>query len=151
MLVIFYIKKQRDKYFYQCLVTLIKVSPLEMLILEKISGVQDQDYNNPGKVMKKINTALLIATAIFGLQACNDDEAIAINPLPPPPAEPVTIVDAAVDNGGFTTLVVALQATGLDVTLDDAEASFTVFAPTDAAFALLGEDTINGLLADPDA
>ena len=67
------------------------------------------------------------------------------------PAPPETIVDVAVANGSFTTLVAALQATGLDAVLDDADAEFTVFAPTDAAFALLGEDTINALLADPDA
>lgn len=102
--------------------------------------------------MKKINTALLIATAIFALQGCNDDDDPAPTPPPPPPPPPapVTIVDAAIENGNFTTLVAALQATGLDATLDDADASFTVFAPTDAAFDLLGEDTITALLADTD-
>jgi transforming growth factor-beta-induced protein len=67
--------------------------------------------------------------------------------LPTPPA---SIVDFAVNNGRFTTLVAALQATGLDTVLDDPESTFTVFAPTDAAFALLGQDTIDALLADPD-
>ena len=67
--------------------------------------------------------------------------------LPTPPA---SIVDVAVSNGSFTTLVAALQATGLDTVLDDQESTFTVFAPTDAAFALLGQDTIDALLADPD-
>ncbi|MFK8042688.1 fasciclin domain-containing protein [Congregibacter sp.] len=65
------------------------------------------------------------------------------------PADEVgTIVDVAVANGSFTTLVAALQATGLDATLADETATFTVFAPTDDAFALLGEETINTLLAD---
>ena len=54
----------------------------------------------------------------------------------------------AVANGSFTTLVAALQATGLDTVLDDADSTFTVFAPTDDAFALLGQDTIDALLAD---
>ncbi|MFP3616976.1 fasciclin domain-containing protein, partial [Paraburkholderia sp. SIMBA_050] len=40
--------------------------------------------------------------------------------------------------------------TGLDETLDDLTTSYTVFAPTDDAFALLGEETINSLLADTD-
>jgi uncharacterized surface protein with fasciclin (FAS1) repeats len=71
--------------------------------------------------------------------------------LTPPAEEPGTIVDVAVANGGFTTLVAALQATGLDATLADTTSTFTVFAPTDEAFALLGEDTINDLLADTDA
>ena len=76
-----------------------------------------------------------------------DTVVIADVELPTPPA---SIVDVAVSNGSFTTLVAALQATGLDTVLDDQESTFTVFAPTDAAFALLGQDTIDELLADPD-
>ena len=76
-----------------------------------------------------------------------DTVVIADVELPTPPA---SIVDVAVNNGSFTTLVAALQATGLDTVLDDQESTFTVFAPTDAAFALLGQDTIDALLADPD-
>ena len=76
-----------------------------------------------------------------------DTVVIADVELPTPPA---SIVDVAVNNGSFTTLVAALQATGLDTVLDDPESTFTVFAPTDAAFALLGQDTIDALLADPD-
>ncbi|MEM1186977.1 MAG: fasciclin domain-containing protein [Pseudomonadota bacterium] len=72
--------------------------------------------------------------------------------LPPPPEPlPGNIVEVAVANGSFTTLVAAVEAAGLVETLSDPTATFTVFAPTDEAFALLGEDTINGLLADPDA
>jgi uncharacterized surface protein with fasciclin (FAS1) repeats len=62
-----------------------------------------------------------------------------------------SIAEVAVTNGSFNTLVAALQATGLDAVLADESATFTVFAPTDAAFAQLGQDTINALLADPDA
>ncbi len=62
-----------------------------------------------------------------------------------------TIVDVAVGNGSFNTLVAALQATGLDEALADESRVFTVFAPTDAAFAELGDETINALLADPEA
>ena len=76
-----------------------------------------------------------------------DTVVIADVELPTPPA---SIVDVAVSNGSFTTLVAALQATGLDTVLGDQESTFTVFAPTDAAFALLGQDTIDALLADPD-
>jgi transforming growth factor-beta-induced protein len=66
----------------------------------------------------------------------------------PAPAPAMSIVDVALENGNFTTLVAALQATGLDTVLDDPESSFTVFAPTDDAFALLGQETIDNLLAD---
>lgn len=91
---------------------------------------------------------LLIVALTFGLVACGSDDDDNHNPPPPPEAE--TIVDVAVANGNFTTLVAALEATGLDETLDDENATFTVFAPTDDAFALLGQDTIDGLLADTD-
>ena len=56
-----------------------------------------------------------------------------------------TIVDVAVSNGNFTALVAALQATGLDSTLADTESSFTVFAPTDDAFAKLPAGTLDSL------
>ena len=76
-----------------------------------------------------------------------DTVVIADVALPTPPA---SIVDVAIANGSFNTLVAALRATGLDATLDNAESTFTVFAPTDAAFALLGQDTIDQLLDDTD-
>lgn len=55
------------------------------------------------------------------------------------------IVQTAVANGNFTTLVTALQATGLDVPLSG-PGTFTVFAPTDAAFAALPPGTVQNLL-----
>jgi uncharacterized surface protein with fasciclin (FAS1) repeats len=55
------------------------------------------------------------------------------------------IVDTAVANGNFTTLAAALEAAGLVDTLKG-EGPFTVFAPTDDAFAKLPEGTIATLL-----
>ncbi len=55
------------------------------------------------------------------------------------------IVDTAVSAGSFTTLVTALKAAGLVDTLKG-EGPFTVFAPTDAAFAHLPEGTVEDLL-----
>jgi uncharacterized surface protein with fasciclin (FAS1) repeats len=55
------------------------------------------------------------------------------------------IVDTAVDAGSFTTLVAAVQAAGLVETLKG-EGPFTVFAPTDEAFAALPEGTVENLL-----
>ena len=60
---------------------------------------------------------------------------------------PGTIVDVAVGAGSFETLVAAVTEAGLVETLSG-DGPFTVFAPTDDAFALLGTDTINSLLAD---
>jgi uncharacterized surface protein with fasciclin (FAS1) repeats len=61
--------------------------------------------------------------------------------------EPGTIVDIAVADGRFDTLVAALQAANLAETLAG-EGPFTVFAPTDAAFSRLPEGTVEALLND---
>jgi uncharacterized surface protein with fasciclin (FAS1) repeats len=61
-----------------------------------------------------------------------------------------TIVDIAVEDGRFTTLVTALTEAGLVEALI-AEGPFTVFAPTDDAFAALPEGALEELLADKDA
>ncbi|MGF1445178.1 MAG: fasciclin domain-containing protein [Pikeienuella sp.] len=55
------------------------------------------------------------------------------------------IVDTAVEAGSFETLVAAVQAADLVETLKG-EGPFTVFAPTDAAFAALPEGTVQDLL-----
>ncbi|WP_028029343.1 fasciclin domain-containing protein [Gemmobacter nectariphilus] len=55
------------------------------------------------------------------------------------------IVDTAVSAGSFTTLVAAVQAAGLVDTLKGA-GPFTVFAPTDEAFAKLPAGTVDDLL-----
>jgi len=57
------------------------------------------------------------------------------------------IVDTAVAAGDFNTLVTAVKAAGLVETLKG-EGPFTVFAPTDAAFAKVPTETLNALLAD---
>ena len=58
------------------------------------------------------------------------------------------IVDTAVGAGSFGTLVAAVQAAGLAETLKG-EGPFTVFAPSEEAFAALPEGTLEALLADP--
>ncbi len=57
------------------------------------------------------------------------------------------IVEIAVSDGRFTTLVAALDAAGLVETLQG-DGPFTVFAPTDDAFAQLPAGTVDALLAD---
>ena len=85
-----------------------------------------------------IRTTLFAATAstLFATAAFADGHGHAMD-----------IVDTAVANGSFTTLVAAVQAAGLVDTLKG-EGPFTVFAPTDAAFAALPAGTVEGLLAD---
>ncbi len=60
------------------------------------------------------------------------------------------IVDIAASAGDFDTLVAAVKAAGLVETLKG-EGPFTVFAPTDAAFAKIPKDKLNALLKDKDA
>lgn len=59
------------------------------------------------------------------------------------------IVDTAVSAGSFKTLVKAVQAAGLVETLKSS-GPFTVFAPTDEAFAKLPAGTLESLLANPE-
>lgn len=60
---------------------------------------------------------------------------------------PGDIVEVAMADGRFGTLVKAIEAAGLVETLKG-EGPFTVFAPTDSAFAKLPAGAIDGLLAD---
>ncbi|MFP3353252.1 fasciclin domain-containing protein [Pseudoalteromonas sp. SIMBA_153] len=99
--------------------------------------------------MNKVFKLGAIILPLLLIQGCSsDDDNNAPVTVDPQPA--VSVFDAAQDSEEFTTLVAALEATGLDETLDDLTTSYTVFAPTDDAFALLGEETINSLLADTD-
>ena len=73
----------------------------------------------------------------------------AIPALAAPTQQEQDIVDIAVADGRFTTLVTALQETGLVETLKG-DGPFTVFAPTDEAFAALPDGMLEDLLANPD-
>ena len=86
----------------------------------------------------------------FVIAACGEEEAeTSTSPSPSPSVVQKDIVDTAVEAGSFTTLVSAIQAAGLEETLRG-EGPFTVFAPTDDAFAALPEGTLDSLLADPE-
>ncbi len=61
------------------------------------------------------------------------------------PAYAADIVDTAMEAGQFETLIAAVKAAGLADTLKG-EGPFTVFAPTDEAFAKLPEGTVESLL-----
>ena len=66
-----------------------------------------------------------------------------------PPAPTKDILTTATDAGSFTTLIAAIKAAGLADTLAG-PGPFTVFAPTDAAFAKLPTGTLDALIASPD-
>jgi uncharacterized surface protein with fasciclin (FAS1) repeats len=68
-----------------------------------------------------------------------------------PESDPtMNIVETAVAAGSFNTLVAAVKAAGLVETLSG-EGPFTVFAPTDEAFAQIPADQLDALLADKEA
>jgi transforming growth factor-beta-induced protein len=99
--------------------------------------------------------SILAAAAEAAATPAATEEAVAEAAATPEPTEEVVeevvaadIVDTAVAAGSFNTLVAAVQAAGLVDALKG-EGPFTVFAPTDEAFAKLPQETIDALLADP--
>jgi transforming growth factor-beta-induced protein len=103
-------------------------------------------------------SAALAAVAALTLAACgddaNDEGSAATTAVPATSGAEAegTIVDVAVGAGTFTTLVAAVQAAGLVETLSG-PGPFTVFAPTDDAFAAALDAlglTAEELLADTD-
>lgn len=101
------------------------------------------------------NTAALtcLFAGAIALSACSAETATTPEAATTPdsrvaaPADVVQldIVDTAVNAGSFNTLVAAVQAAGLESTLRS-DGPFTVFAPTDAAFAKLPAGTVENLL-----
>jgi uncharacterized surface protein with fasciclin (FAS1) repeats len=88
--------------------------------------------------MKRTIIGLFLAlTLVFAVAACGGDDE-------DESAATADIVDTAVAAGSFTTLASLLEATGLVDTLKG-EGPFTVFAPTDDAFAALPEGTLDEL------
>ena len=100
--------------------------------------------------------ALVIAAISVVAVACSSSEdptQVPATSAPTPIAKPVvevesrTVVDIAFEDGRFDTLVAAVTAAGHAGTLLG-DGPFTVFAPTDDAFAVLPDGTVEGLLAD---
>lgn len=100
--------------------------------------------------MRKMMIAAMASSAL-ALSACaeagDDAEVVANDTTTEDSVEAGnTIVDIASGNEDFSTLVSALTAANLGETLSS-EGPYTVFAPTNDAFAKIDEATLNGLLA----
>lgn len=85
--------------------------------------------------MSFVRRLALVSVAALALAACSSSSA----------KKPVDIVDTAKSAGQFKTLVAAVEAAGLAETLKS-PGPFTVFAPTDEAFAALPAGTVDNLL-----
>jgi uncharacterized surface protein with fasciclin (FAS1) repeats len=92
---------------------------------------------------KRLTLLAALVFPVLALSACAEDED-ATRPMPPAPALK-DIVDTAVAAGSFKTLATALTTAGLVDTLKG-PGPFTVFAPTDEAFAKLPAGTVDQLL-----
>jgi uncharacterized surface protein with fasciclin (FAS1) repeats len=88
-----------------------------------------------------VTSVVLISFVLLACGSSDDHDPVRTEPT-------MNIVETAVDDGRFTTLVAALQAAELDDDLSG-PGPFTVFAPTDDAFDLLPAGTVDDLL-DPD-
>ncbi len=111
--------------------------------------------------MKIFNTAFLIGVSAFALSACSNpapdaastddttvvqDEAMPADDMAAAPAAgTANIVALAQGNADLSTLVAAVTAAGLGETLSGA-GPFTVFAPTNAAFAKVDKAALDGLM-----
>ena len=93
--------------------------------------------------MKKVTlyTSMILVTLLVGICVSTS---MADSSMASPQKD---IVDTAIAAGNFKTLVSAVQAAGLVDTLKGM-GPFTVFAPTDAAFAKIPSATLNALLAN---
>ena len=96
------------------------------------------------KVLRRNVFAALAIVAALTLSACGNDSESATETTTEATA-PGTIVDVAVGAGNFNTLVAAVTAADLVETLSGA-GPFTVFAPTDEAFAALPAGVLDALL-----
>ncbi len=82
------------------------------------------------KLIKKFSYLMILFALVFSISSCGDDE----EPTNPPVDDPKTIVDLALETDDLSSLVAALEKADLVNTLNG-NGEFTVFAPTNDAFA----------------
>lgn len=95
------------------------------------------------RVLRRSKIAVIAVAAMLSLTACSSSETASEETTEATTIG--TIVDVAVGAGNFTTLVAAVTAADLVETLSG-PGPFTVFAPTDEAFAALPAGVLDALL-----
>jgi uncharacterized surface protein with fasciclin (FAS1) repeats len=99
------------------------------------------------KQMSLAGAAVLLAAQVAGADGCPSEGACPAGTASQKNAEKKDIVETAAAAGSFETLLQAAQAAGLVDTLKS-DGPFTVFAPTDEAFAAIPEKDLMALLQD---
>ena len=106
--------------------------------------------------MPRLLTAALVLSAL-ALGACGDAEAPAPEPVPPVTDAPAvdasrpSVADVVAGSPRLRTTARLLAVAGLDDVLRDTARTWTLFAPSDDAWAALGDDAVATLEADPAA
>lgn len=128
-----------------------------ILLYHVVAGAVFSPEVAPGEITTLSGDAITISATEAGLFINGDSQIVAtdigasngvvhvINKVLLPPAGPGLIPEVAEEAGIFSTLLAAVGAADLAATLSG-EGPFTVFAPTDEAFAKLGQETIDNLL-----
>jgi uncharacterized surface protein with fasciclin (FAS1) repeats len=114
----------------------------ELTLLPKKKFTQPKEIGM--KVLRKGAFAAIAVVAALTLSACGSDSEETMD-MATEETTAGTIVDVASGAGNFSTLVAAVTAADLVETLSG-EGPFTVFAPTDEAFAALPAGVLDGLL-----
>jgi transforming growth factor-beta-induced protein len=99
--------------------------------------------------MRRVFSIMLVVVTCLAMLGCNNYKKSESKPAAKtaPKEMAMDIVDIAVKDGRFETLVTAVKAADLVGTLKG-DGPFTVLAPTDDAFAKLPAGTVEGLLED---
>merc|ERR1712037_307878 len=112
------------------------------------------EYMGFSFVLRKNHLSLTMKTFIsltcLSLVVCSPGGGYHSHSRTAPPAPTKNIAELAIATPQLSTLLAAVKAAGLVDTLAG-DGPFTVFAPTNDAFAKIPEETLNGLLADKDA
>lgn len=100
--------------------------------------------------IKKLQSLFLVTAigAITTFSSCKKDDTV---PVPVPTPDP-TVAGYVTKDTSFSILLAAVKKAGLDGTLNDASKTWTVFAPTNAAFRAIGytEASVNAITTPTD-
>ena len=119
-----------------------------VLSTDLMDGMMAETINGKDITVRISNDSVFINDALVTIADIEADNGVVhvIDAVLLPPR--ITVVDVIVNSEDHTTLETAVGAAGLVETLQG-DGPFTVFAPTDAAFAALPDGALDGLLADP--